>query len=392
MAAETQLPDWRDQKVLAKWLAQFPRPLIVALSFRIALLSLPNLERMSRKDADIRQKSSQLIKTLRVILVVWVVARYRTREAIAAAELLDTDEAYGVESETHWCLSVSTEHDYNRFAAFAVSGQYGFPEDITLVEHFIKRSLTELISAPKISNPELWFLSKTTSEIGEEQEWFMASLGLLFASLHVNDGWQVWQDWVFARYRGGSDWPELVYDELVKWRSEWKRPPAEINRDIASLLAKHVQKQVSATTVPASQVGIAAADWDFFLSYSNKDEAAAKAIDDILRAAGYRVFFQLRNMDTGASYIQRMKQGLKTSKRLIAVMSPDYEDSPHCQNEWGAFYDKDPSFNQRLMVHLVVRGPITDRIARQSVYVSVEKLSGGDLAKAVLRAIEHKHT
>jgi hypothetical protein len=421
MADKNQLPDWNSKPQLAKQIREFPRPLIAAFAFRIALLALPGLRTIDFEKPKHENHVAILRTTLRALAASLVAAKRPTQSAayadFAASRYIDASGAENIGTSfvasraagfaafaahrsavavadagsAARSAAAAATYDAARHAATVVASFAETASDSSeeLYSALIEQAMRDMNAAKVHLESASWFLSRPIFDEAGERERYLSPLMSLFERLPESDGWSVWRHWVYSRYFGLPDWPKPVYDEIIKWQEEWDRPPAEINRDIAELLQKHGAKL---HVPPTTAIDNTFSGWDFFLSYSNKDETAAKAIDDVLRAAGYRVFFQLRNMDTGASYIRRMKDGLAGSKRLIAVMSPDYEKSDHCQNEWGAFYDKDPSFNQRLMVHLVVRGPVTDRLAKQSVYVSVENLSGSDFTKAVLHAIGHKHT
>ena len=92
---------------------------------------------------------------------------------------------------------------------------------------------------------------------------------------------------------------------------------------------------------------------DFFISRAGEDRAAALAIDTILRDAGYRTFIQDRDFGSTA-FTARMDEGfamVDAGARIIALLSGQYQNKPHCQTEANYPLIDDPSnTRQRLIV------------------------------------------
>ena len=99
------------------------------------------------------------------------------------------------------------------------------------------------------------------------------------------------------------------------------------------------------------------------------------------------MFAQFRNTLPGNNFVREMQRGLDGSRRLIALLSPAYEASDHCQAEWSAFYHKDPGGEQRLLVPLLIRPTVLNSLAGQIVYQQLIGLSPSDVAKAILEAV-----
>ncbi|PZR84288.1 MAG: hypothetical protein DLM68_13075, partial [Hyphomicrobiales bacterium] len=132
--------------------------------------------------------------------------------------------------------------------------------------------------------------------------------------------------------------------------------------------------------------------WDFFLSYSEKDEIFAKFADGTLRGAGYRVFVQFRDMPPGSNFVREMNNGLADSTRFVALLSPDYVASDHCQAEWSAAYAADPGGTRRKLVPMLIAPCDLNPLAKQIVYISLVGLSRADAATAILMAVGHSGT
>jgi hypothetical protein len=74
---------------------------------------------------------------------------------------------------------------------------------------------------------------------------------------------------------------------------------------------------------PTSQV---VSSKDFFLSYTSKDKAWAEWIAWQLEAEGYGVFLQEWDFRPGDNFMRLMDGAIRTYKRTLAVLSPDYLD------------------------------------------------------------------
>lgn len=127
--------------------------------------------------------------------------------------------------------------------------------------------------------------------------------------------------------------------------------------------------------------------WDFFISYSSKDLATAEAVVEILEQAGYSVLAQFKDFSTGSNFVTEMQKGLERAGRVIALLSPAYVASKHCQAEWSAAYNRDPSGEQRYLVPLLIEETSLPPLARQIVYRSIVGLAGDARRVAVLEAV-----
>jgi len=92
-------------------------------------------------------------------------------------------------------------------------------------------------------------------------------------------------------------------------------------------------------------------------------------------------------MRPGANFVREMQAGLDSCDRLIAVLSPDYEESDHCQAEWASFYNKDPSGRKRLLLPMRVKLGKLNSLASQIVYTDLVFKKGEDRISAFLDAV-----
>ncbi|MEW8659886.1 MAG: TIR domain-containing protein, partial [Candidatus Thiodiazotropha endolucinida] len=88
----------------------------------------------------------------------------------------------------------------------------------------------------------------------------------------------------------------------------------------------------------------------FFISRAGTDRYIASAIAKILRDAGRDTWLQ--DEDFGhASFMARMAQGFTDDKRMIALLSRDYQQSEYCKKEYEQVLADDPrNLKERLLV------------------------------------------
>lgn len=79
---------------------------------------------------------------------------------------------------------------------------------------------------------------------------------------------------------------------------------------------------------------------DFFISYRGLDQTWAEWIAYQLEEANYSVVIQAWDFGPGSSFMDEMHKALKEARSTIAVLSPEYFDSPYTNIEWQAAYQK----------------------------------------------------
>ncbi|MBK8457757.1 MAG: hypothetical protein IPL47_12145 [Phyllobacteriaceae bacterium] len=75
---------------------------------------------------------------------------------------------------------------------------------------------------------------------------------------------------------------------------------------------------------------------------------------------------------------------------MIALYSPDYEASDHCQAEWAAAYAADPGGERHRLFPFLLKPTELNPLARQIVYTNLVGLSAEDRRAAVLRALDYR--
>ena len=209
--------------------------------------------------------------------------------------------------------------------------------------------------------------------------WAVASWSKLRAALPPDENWQVWLDWyedcLAGRTRGEAR--ELVFASVPQ--AEWDKGPAAANAWIKEELEK-----IAVSSPPPSPP---LQRYDFFLSYSSKNEVAARFVDEVLIKEGFSVFAQFRNMPPGSNFVREMNEGLKRSEKMIALISPDYIASDHCQAEWSSVYASDAGGLGRKLIPLLVAPADLEPLMRQVVYTSLLDLPAEKAKAAILNAV-----
>ncbi len=91
-----------------------------------------------------------------------------------------------------------------------------------------------------------------------------------------------------------------------------------------------------------------------FISRAGADAPFAAEIGKILEEAGFGVILQQWDF-ANANFMERMHAALTEGSRVIALLSPEYLASDHCQAEWQNAIARDPlNKNRRLVVMRVV--------------------------------------
>lgn len=75
-------------------------------------------------------------------------------------------------------------------------------------------------------------------------------------------------------------------------------------------------------------------NYQVFLSYSRKDEKAARQILNVLNDRDVSVFFDEISIDKGTSWQQKIFDALEACQRVVAIYSPSFLASKVCQEEF----------------------------------------------------------
>ena len=77
--------------------------------------------------------------------------------------------------------------------------------------------------------------------------------------------------------------------------------------------------------------------YDFFLSRRGSVAAIAREVTDVLTEKGYRVLTQDYDIPLGASFIEKMHEGVTNSRGLVILFTHDYLQSPYTRKEFTSF-------------------------------------------------------
>jgi TIR domain len=97
-----------------------------------------------------------------------------------------------------------------------------------------------------------------------------------------------------------------------------------------------------------------AAEWDFFVSYTQVDRAWAEWVAWQLERDEYRVLIQAWDMVPGANWVNSVQEGVARAARTIALLSSEYVSSIYGTAEWEAAWRDDPLGEQRKLILLRV--------------------------------------
>jgi hypothetical protein len=80
--------------------------------------------------------------------------------------------------------------------------------------------------------------------------------------------------------------------------------------------------------------------YDFFVSYSHKQEKAVKLFVDALKQknASLRIFYDRDEISPGATWLKAISDAIQHTRRFVAVLSPDYRNSQVCWDEFQCAY------------------------------------------------------
>jgi tetratricopeptide (TPR) repeat protein len=124
---------------------------------------------------------------------------------------------------------------------------------------------------------------------------------------------------------------------------------------------------------------------DFFVSFNQADRAWATWIAWTLEDAGYKVLFQ--DWDFTGNFVLKMHDALKRSRRMIAVLSPDYLTSLFTAPEWAAVFRQDPTSARDLLVPVRVRACEPDGLLAQIAYLDLPASTRDQARELLLKRV-----
>jgi hypothetical protein len=131
---------------------------------------------------------------------------------------------------------------------------------------------------------------------------------------------------------------------------------------------------------------------DFFISYTQDDEKWAEWIAQVLEGAEYSVIYQKRDFHAGENFVIEMDQGLASSDRVLAVLSPAYLASKYTPSEWGWAFAKDPTGRQRKLVTVKVKPCEPNGLLTAAIAINLVDLSDEEAKKVLLERVPPRGT
>ncbi|GHO96092.1 hypothetical protein KSF_061400 [Reticulibacter mediterranei] len=175
------------------------------------------------------------------------------------------------------------------------------------------------------------------------------------------------------------DLGDTPFEKLSMLPSEGKPITSWSNRDEAFLeVVKGIKEALESIQKATLPIPSAETLRDFFISYAAADRSWAEWIAWQLEEAGYTTVIQVWDFLPGRNFISEMNAAVKTARRTIAIISPEYLSSAFTQSEWTTTFQRDPTGSQGLLIPVVVEPSDVSGFLGSIVYVNLvglDKLS-----------------
>lgn len=110
---------------------------------------------------------------------------------------------------------------------------------------------------------------------------------------------------------------------------------------------------------------------DFFISYTQADQAWAEWIAGVLEAAGYVTRLQAWDFRPGVNFVGELHRTVDEAERTLVVLSPDYLNSRFGEAEWTAAFRRDPTSELGKILPVRVRAVEPPGLLRSIVYIDL---------------------
>jgi len=108
--------------------------------------------------------------------------------------------------------------------------------------------------------------------------------------------------------------------------------------------------------MPSTAPAPAGFDYDVFISYAHANTAEREALEAALQAArpGIRVFVDRHEIEIGVSWQLKIFESLERSRKVVALLSPEYLASKACKEEFGIAWIRGNRIGKDLLFPLYV--------------------------------------
>ena len=125
-----------------------------------------------------------------------------------------------------------------------------------------------------------------------------------------------------------------------------------------------------------------------FISRAGADAELAEAFAGALEAADYPCFYQNRDFKIGESFKGNMREVFEDCEIVLAIMSPEYWDSPFCMSEWDAAYVHDLS-NTGVIIPVKPRACKDPRLYVDRAYLDLTNKPQEAWSAALVAAVDN---
>lgn len=360
-----------------EWLSDKPTDWALVISLRAALRSIPTFNNtVSQGNAKVRKQF--LLETFGACIICEIALTASSEEIKKAAD--NASNANFISLAARSALRVASKIsniDYKSETVFSYrAARAALPSKYSAAFSFCAEAdlkwLEKNINLPpqKLLAVPLWHNKKNPLS----NEWQL----LIKTLIELEPNWQFWINYYQSKLNGTlhdkfqeNQQEEIYYKISTFPRELWESGSELLNGQIAELLKEYKNN-----------------DYDFFLSYSTRDEAIAKRITKIIEPKGHTVFAQFKDMPVGSNFMTEMQEGLENSSKFICLYSENYWTSDYCQQEWNAAITFDPRGKKRKIIPFLISESAIPPLARPLVYKNLIGLNDEEFQKAVLEAIE----
>jgi hypothetical protein len=147
------------------------------------------------------------------------------------------------------------------------------------------------------------------------------------------------------------------------------------------------KKPLHVDAVSANPVS-ATSGWDYFVSYTKPDKEWAEWVVWVLEQRGYTCFAQFTSIAPGSDFVQRMNDGLRRSRQMLAILSPDYLKSEIATSELNTFLALDPVGHGRRLIPISIKSCKPTGLLATRVYVDLVGKGSSDAVNCLVRGLE----